>query len=149
MSPIKWAKRRRIERVMWCAGHLACLQRFKLPRVSPTSIQSTWAVCSPQYKVAAGAHTHIQAAHTGWELLWEPSRAGGGGGGGAERRGKERRREERSEPGREREGEGEHRLRRAGWLQAPPLVFKEAVSGGVISCPRCGLVRKYHFPLPA
>lgn len=57
-------------------------------------------MCSPQYKVAAGAHTHIQAAHTGWELLWEPSRAGGGGGGsGAEREREEKRGEERAGEG--------------------------------------------------
>lgn len=43
-------------------------------------------MCSSQYKVAARTHTHIQAARTGWELLWEPSIAGDGGGGGERER---------------------------------------------------------------
>lgn len=70
-------------------------------------------MCSPQYKVAAGAHTHIQAAHTGWELLWEPSRAGGGGGGerrGEGKRGEERRGASRGGSGRERESTGSGEL---------------------------------------
>lgn len=69
---------------MWCAGHLACLQRFKLHRVSSTSIQSTWAVCSSQYKVAARTHTHTSRLRAlAGDCCGSPLRRRRAGGGGA------------------------------------------------------------------
>lgn len=60
MSPIKYAERRRIEGVMWCAGHLACLSKIKLNRVSGTSMQSTWAVffTVQSRRTHTRSHTH-------------------------------------------------------------------------------------------
>jgi hypothetical protein len=88
---------------MWCAGHLACLSKIKLNRVSGTSMQSTWAVffTVQSRRTHTRSHTHRhtqrqagrQAEHTGWEVLWEPSIA----------------REERERGGRGREGAREGR----------------------------------------
>ena len=63
VSPIERSERRRIEGVMWCAGHLACLSKIKPNRVSVTSMQSTWAVFSPlqSSRTHTLAHTRARA----------------------------------------------------------------------------------------